>query len=377
MSNSHPKVAIVRGKHLNQYEMQIFEPLVTRYDITAFGSLTPFHDTFTFPAVTLPSPMDIPDFPLKMPFLNRIFIDAQYLVGLEERLKGFDIVHSAETYYHYTQQALNAKEKGYVKKVVATVLENIPFNNEGIRGRKEFKQRAREQLDHIIALTERTKEALLLEGADEKKISVISHGINTERFVPRTFGKPTKAIHILFAGRLEVYKGIYEVIYAMKRLHEDPALKEYDIKLTIVGDGSEKDRLLEKEKELGISHLVSHLQVSYLDMPRIYQQADMYVAPSKASKFWIEQYNTSLLEAQASGLPIVTTYSGGIPENVGNAAILVSPDDVLSIKEALKDFILHPHKRKEYGEKARERAVTVHDARLIADKIAAVYEKVL
>src|SRR5690348_16401037 len=137
------KIALVRGKFLNAYEMQIFEPLAKKYDITAFGSLYPFHNNFIFPTVKLPSPTDIPEFPKKMSVLNRLFTDAHYLYGLEEKLKEFDIVHSAETYFHYTQQALDAKKKGYVKKVIATVLENIPFNNEGILGRKEFKERAR------------------------------------------------------------------------------------------------------------------------------------------------------------------------------------------------------------------------------------------
>ena len=49
-----PKIAIVRGKFLNKYEMQMYEPLVDRYDITAFGSLTSYHDQFTFPVVKLP-----------------------------------------------------------------------------------------------------------------------------------------------------------------------------------------------------------------------------------------------------------------------------------------------------------------------------------
>ncbi len=377
MSANLSKVAIVRGKHLNQYEMQIFEPLVDKYAITAFSSLTPFQDNFAFPAVKLPSPMDIPEFPYKMSLLNRAFTDAQYLVGLENKLKGYDIVHTAETYYRYTQQALNAKDKGYVKKVVATILENIPFNNEGILGRKDFKKRAREELDHMIALTNRTKEALLLEGADEKKITVISHGINTEKFIPKKNKNSSKNINILFAGRLEIYKGIYEVLYAFKRLISDQTLHDYNLSLTIVGDGSEKERLMEREKELEIAHLIQHMHVSYSDMPHIYQQADIYVAPSKASRYWIEQYNTSLLEAQAAGLPIVTTYSGGIPENVGDAAILVNPDDVLSLRDALKVFITSSHRRSEYGKKARERALTVHDAKIIANKIAAVYEQLL
>ena len=134
-------VAIVRGKFLNRYELQSFEPLTKHFRLTAFGSLAPLHERFMFPVVKLPSPMDLPDFPYKMPVLNRLWTDAHYLYGLEGKLRGYDIVHTAETYFRYTQQCLEAKKRGWVRRVVATVWETIANNNEGIRGRKEYKER--------------------------------------------------------------------------------------------------------------------------------------------------------------------------------------------------------------------------------------------
>src|SRR6266571_2942975 len=107
------KIAIVRGKFLNHYEMQSYEPLAEDYDITAFGSLIPFHSNFSFPTVKHFSPLDLPSFPYKMQLLNRVCKDAQYLCGLESGLQGFDIVHTAETYFHFTNQCLLAKRKGY------------------------------------------------------------------------------------------------------------------------------------------------------------------------------------------------------------------------------------------------------------------------
>ena len=179
-----PNVALVRGKFLNQYEMQSYEPLVDRYDLTAFGSMRPFHDTFAFPTVKLWSPMDIPNFPYKMPIVNRLTIDAQYLWGLEKRLTGFDIAHTAETYYHYTSQALRAKREGRVQAVVVTVLETIAHNNEGIWGRRGMKETARNEVDHFIAVSKRAKDALIAEGTNPNKITVIPYGIDTKRFSP-------------------------------------------------------------------------------------------------------------------------------------------------------------------------------------------------
>lgn len=372
------KVAVVRGKFLNKYEMQFFEPLAARFDITAFGSLTSYHERFAFPVVKLPSPMDIPDFPYKMPLLNRLFIDAHYLLGLEGKLKGFDLVHTAETYFHYTQQCLNAKKKGYVKKVIATVLENIPFNNEGIWGRRAFKARARRELDHIIALTNKTKTALLLEGADAKKITVISHFIDTKRFYPTKEARERlrhghKKLRILFTGRLEWYKGVFDIIEAANKLIHDPALKQYLLTFVFAGNGSERRKLLELEHDYGIIRHFVHASAPYGHMNMLYNTADIFIAPSKPTPTYEEQYCTALLEAQACGLPIVTTQSGGIPENIGDAGILVEPGDVSAIAQALKSYILSLKMRLAYGAAARKRALTVHDARIGAKKLAALY----
>lgn len=355
-----PKIAIVRGKFLNKYEMQMYEPLVGRYDITAFGSLTSYHERFAFPVVKLPSPMDVPGFPYKMSILNRLFIDAQYLWGLEERLKGFDIVHSAETYFNYTQQCLNAKQNGTVKKVIATVLENIPFNNEGIWGRKTFKARARSELDHIVALTHKTKEALIAEGVDTRKMSVIPHFIDTKRFLPQT---PRKTVRtILFCGRLEEYKGVFDFVAMARQLSRA-------LRFVMVGTGSEQDNLRRAGMEVR--------SVSYDDMPAIYREADIFVAPSKPTKTWEEQYCTVLLEAQAAGLPIVTTRTGGIPENIGDAGIIVAPGDVDALTHAVHRFIDNTVLRLAYSKKARARAVSVHDITIGANKIDLLYQKLL
>lgn len=362
-----PKLAIVRGKFLNAYEMQTYELLANRYDITAFGSLTCYHDRFAFPVVKLPSPADIPEFPYKMPLCNRIFADAQYLFGLEKRLNGFDIVHTAETYFHYTRQCLEAKRNGSVPTVIATVLENIPFNNEGIWGRKRFKARARRELDHIVALTNKTKSALLAEGAYPRKITVIPHFIDTKRFRPAKKRNNPKKLTVLFAGRFEEEKGVLDVLSASHVLDGDTELADYTVHWLFVGAGS---------TNITGMHVRSKY-VTYEQMPDVYREADIFVAPSKPTPTWQEQYSTVLLEAQAVGLPIVTTNTGGIPENVDDAAVVVPPGDVPAIAGAIKAFILSPGLRLRYGKKARDRAVAVHDRAIGARKLDLLYQRFL
>jgi len=370
------KVALVRGKFLNKYEMQTFEKLSSHFDLTAYGSLTSFHSSFAFPVVKLPSPMDIPNMPYKMQFLNRAFIDAHYLLGLEKRLQGFDIAHTAETYYHYTQQCLNAKKNGYVKKVIITVLENIPHNNEGIRGRASFKKRARLEADAIIALTSKAQDALIEEGADTRKITVIGSGIDTQRFHP--IKKTSKGdIKILFVGRLEVYKGVFDILNAAESLLNDKDLKNTALSLLFVGAGTVENELRSFIKSRGLEQYIKIQKVPYNNIHKVYQNADIFVAPSHDTLTWQEQYGYMLLEAQASGLPIVTTDAGSIPEVVGDAAIVVKQKNIKALTKALENFIKSPKIRAEYAEKARRRALDVHDSNKVAQKIAEVYKSLL
>lgn len=366
------KVALVRGKFLNRYEMQTFEYLYPEFDITAFGSKTSFHDSFQFPVKNLLSPMDLPESRLKMPILNRLFTDAHHLFGLEDELNGFDIVHSAETYYRYTQQILNAKDKGFVKKVVVTVLDNIPHNNEGIRGRKEFKKRTREKADILIALTEKTKKSLIVEGADPEKILVIGSGIDTNRFQPKP-NNASSLLRILFVGRFEKYKGVFEILEAATNLVNDYK----NIEFVFVGAGSEENEMYKFEKKYGLDKFVTHKSIPYEKIHEIYQSADIFIAPSKDIKTWQEQYGYMLLEAQASGLPIITTDAGSIPEVVGDAAIIVEQNDVQELTQQLKKLIENKKLRNEYGRKARIRAETVHDSRIIAGKLKDLYLSII
>lgn len=373
------KIAIIRGKFLADYDIASFEVLSGKYDFTAFGSKTSTKTEFKFPTVRLFSPMDIPNFPYKIPILNRLFVDAHYLIGLESSLKGFDIAHCAETYFHFTRQALNAKRKGNVKKVIITVLENIPFNNEGIWGRKKFKKRTLSEADYFIAATFDAKLALIKEGADEEKISVIGLSVDTSMFFPDknyiSKQKTSKDINILFVGRIEKFKGVFDVVASFNQVVKK--FPDKKISLTLVGKGSEENQLLNKIREYGLDNKVLLKNVKYGNIPDQYRKADIFVGPSKEDKYWKEQFGMVFAEAMASGLPVITSASGSIKEVVGKDAFLVKPGNVGEIIKCLSDLIENSAKRIEYSKKSRKRAEKYLSNKVAADKLDVVYKKLL
>lgn len=356
------KVTIIRGAFLNPFELQNYYPLAKKFDIQVVSSKHPISDKVKLPLVKLFALTDLLNIPFKYQILNRLFRDAHYLFGLNDVINQSDIVHVAETYYHYTLQAVEAKERGDIKKVVSTVWENIPHNNESLPGRKSIKEKVLTKIDHFMAVTEQAKQALISEGVDEKKITVISAGVDLARFTPGTF-RP-KVQNILFVGRLTPEKGVLELLETYKTLKQHfPSLK-----LTMIGDGPLKDKALSAGAEVSV--------VPYVGIHKEYQKADIFVLPSKDTNTWHEQFGMVLVEAAACGLPIVTTTAGAMKEVCGKSALYVEPGNSKELVETIEELINDPKIRQEYRKKSLENAKK-YDTREISKKIEAVYRQVL
>lgn len=388
------KIALIRGQYLNKYEMQNYEPLVGKFNLVGFSSLEPIHKDFRFPLKKLFSPVGLLNFPFKMPILNRICLgDAMYLLGLEKALEGFDIAHTRETYFHFTQQALQVKRNDLVKKVLVTCSETIPFNHEGVWRRKSFKIRAIKEADHFHALTEKAKTCLIKEGCNPRKITVIPYGVDREKFKVKSsrlrsrdstsaysaafcsgcFGGQAKLTKLLFVGRLVKEKGIYDLLRAFVQLIKE----KYKVHLTIIGRGPEKENITNLINQINFARLIEVKEVSYDEMPFEYQKADIFILPSKKTSHWEEYYGMALTEAMASGLAIVTTDCGAIPEASGRKALISPQGDTERLFKNILALITSPSLRKKYQREAWRWARGHFDAEKQANKIGKLYERIL
>ena len=355
------KISIIRGAFLNPFELQNYYPLVKRHEITAISSKHPINSNIKLRLVQLWSLTDLPEFPYKFPIINRLAVDAHYLFGLEKIIAGTDIAHVAETYFYYTIQAIKAKQKGLVKKIVSTCWEIIPHNNESIRGRKEFKQLSYQWIEHFICPTELAKFALVTEGVPEKKISVIKMGVDLNRFKPLP-KKSGKYLRILFVGRLVEEKGVFELLDAFQSCRSS-GLK---VHLTMIGSGPLKQRALKAG--------ASVKQITYEQIHHEYQSADVFCLPSKNTPTWQEQYGIVLVEAMACGLPIITSGNGATKEVCSDAAAYAkSSNDIFKAITKIQDKNLA-------GKMARKsliRAKHEFDSRNIAKQLEKFYKSIL
>ena len=372
------KIALIRGANLNEFEMQNYNPLVGKgFDLVGFTSKKPRYglERIDFPVKKLHMLGDWSGVSKYQGFLRRFFGDDQVMVGLERKLQGFDIAHSAETFNYYTYQAVKAKLAGKVKKVVVTVWENRPLVGEGNPKQNQFKKTVIQNADLFHAVTERAKESLIMDGAPAEKIKVLPYGVDHKRF--RVREKDGEDIVVLSVGRLVWEKGFDHILFAAKKLLRDPEIPVERLKFLIVGDGPRREILERQIEKLNLEKYVTLIpHVPYEEMPKVHASADIFLLPSLPIESWQEQFGIVFVEAMACGKPIVAGMSGSIPEVIGDAGILVQPGDMLSIAQALKKLILDKDLRGEYGRAALKKARALFDADKVSDKLRELYEGV-
>jgi len=209
--------------------------------------------------------------------------------------------------------------------------------------------------DLFLPISNYWKRKLIRLGCNEKKIIVHHMGIDLEKF--KFFERrkePGKPIKILTVGRLVEKKGYEYAIQAIVKTIE----KYRNIEYLIVGNGPLRRKLENLISELGIESYIKFLGVvNQNEVLNLYQQAHIFILPSiTASNGDQEGIPVVLMEAQATGLPIISTYHTGIPEVVvnGKSGFLVPEKDVDALAERLEYLIEHPKIWAEMGRAGRK-----------------------
>jgi glycosyltransferase involved in cell wall biosynthesis len=187
------------------------------------------------------------------------------------------------------------------------------------------------------------------------RIEKISNGVDLKKFKPlgELYEVNLKKPIILAVGAFTDQKRLEFAIAAVAKLK--------DVSLLLVGGGGNlKDQLEVHGKKL-LGDRFQLLSVPFDEMPKVYRTADVFTLPSESS----ESFGNVLIEAMATGLPVVATNDSIREEIVGEAGILVDPKNVDKYAEALQKAL-----NTNWGEKPRKQA-----EKFSWDKIAEKYEK--
>jgi L-malate glycosyltransferase len=179
-------------------------------------------------------------------------------------------------------------------------------------------------------------------------IKVIPNGIDTGQFHPAEKQNPTKTIQALTVCRLISRKRIDLLIKAVAGAKE----LGLDVRLNIAGDGNIMDSLKNLAKELNVADKITFLGVVPAgQMPQVYRENDIYVMSSAH-----EGMSNAMLEAMASGLPIITTRCEGVDELITANGIILEQADPMRIADAIKILANDPAMRQKMSLAARMKA---------------------
>jgi glycosyltransferase involved in cell wall biosynthesis len=213
------------------------------------------------------------------------------------------------------------------------------------------------------------------------KIRVIHNGVDINKFKPASDKRKVKKelgfnpddIAIVSVGRLYARKGLFTLIESMPAV-----IKRFpNAKFIISGKGQsdEMNKLIAHATKLGvIKNLVFTGYFPDEKLPLLYQAADVF-----AFSTFYEHHPFAVLEALSTGLPVVTTNVGGIPETIdsGRNGFLVKPFDEKAFADRILYLLEHPAEAIEMGANARKTVVEQLDWRIVVKDAMEVYDEAL
>jgi glycosyltransferase involved in cell wall biosynthesis len=199
------------------------------------------------------------------------------------------------------------------------------------------------------------------------EIKVVPNGVDITRYRPpneRKWDTP----RMLWVGRLVYQKGLDVLFDSLGRL------KEFPWDLTLVGDGPQREALEESTQEKNIADRI--VFKGWLDKDRLiryYNKSNLFVFPSRH-----EGMPNAVLEAMASGLPVIATQIAGNEELIhpGKTGLLVPSGDVDALEKALRDLLPDPIRREQMGLAARVRVTKHYTWTQVARQYLSLFETI-
>jgi glycosyltransferase involved in cell wall biosynthesis len=250
-----------------------------------------------------------------------------------------------------------------------TQLTTLPYYRVNPIARKTLTLSA--DLFHVFSKAD--MKSLVELGAEARNVRIVPPGIDVQGFRPRYVELQERSVRIACVCRISRWKGLTDLIAAAKILRGNYPTGGFEILIAGPADDKRYYReLLDCKQRMHLD------EVSFLGafapnrIASFLEQSSIFVLPSLAECFPIV-----VLEAMASGLPVVATMVGGVPEVMvdGETGFLTSPNDPESLAEKLATLIGDEMLRKEMGRKGRRRAESLFSTERTTRMIFDIYRE--
>ncbi len=245
-----------------------------------------------------------------------------------------------------------------------------------------FEKKLMNRSNALIAVSKYTvNELTQLYGISKKKVHVIYNGVDVKKFKPRSntielrqeFGLEEHKKIVLFVGRLYHRKGLEILLHSIVEV-----LAVFnDVQFVISGTGFKKKELSLRllAKELKIEDHVKFLgYVPDEKLPFLYSSSNIFVLPAI-----YENFPFAILEAQSSGLPVISTKVGGIPEFLvdNENGFIIEPGNSLQLSQKLIEILQNPELAKKMGKQGRDLTEKNLNWQIITKQVVNLYQNLL
>lgn len=226
------------------------------------------------------------------------------------------------------------------------------------------------QIDYALVGTESAGTVWRAKGYNGPMATVPQFGTDPDLFRPSN-SQPDRPFTIGYIGRLVEEKGVHLLLRAAAKLPGDWRLR-------ILGGGPLRDALAAVANQLRIADQVMfEPQIPSTEMPPYYHHLDALVLPSLTRPNWKEQFGRVLVEAMASGVPVIGSDSGAIPDVIGDAGLVVAEGDVDALADTLRCLMDDTALRSRLREAGRQRVIDRFTHGQVAAATVAVYQQMM
>lgn len=234
-----------------------------------------------------------------------------------------------------------------------------------------FERRGLKQAAAAYGCSDTVRELLIAKGF-RKPIRVIPFGVNVNEYTVRSPRPAGETLTIGFAGRMLPAKGLDILAQALSTIADDKW------KLLVVGDGPEREPFLSMLSDLNLTDRAQVTGgVKYDEMPQLFQQMDLLVLPTQTTKRVREQFGRVLIEAMASGVPVIGSTCGAIPEVIGDAGVVFPEGDANALATAIRRVLATENLRRELARAGRRRVERHYSWEQVASQMYELFRDVL
>ena len=303
--------------------------------------------------------------------------DVDWFVDILKK-HGVNIIH-----FHFAVDArlfLSVKRKSGLPAVVSCYGYDVSFFPGKYFGLGKYYLRPIfSEMKFFIAMTSDMAKDLIAIGCPINKIKVHYYGIDIDRFskIVREY-RQTPPVKLLITASINRKKGHLYILEALNKVRQFVPLQ-----LRIVGDGPLKTEILRYVQSHSLQNVVTLLGHIPHDSPTLleeYKNADIFLHPSITTPDGDKEgIPGTIVEAMASGLPVVSTFHAGIPDVIQDevSGLLVEERDINGLALCIQRLAEDPKLRMRYGKNARNQAVKLYDMREKILDLENIYNQLL